>query len=101
VVNWHLSGSGGWGSDGQDWGSRIFDLGWYLPDSEININFKWDSDFLVIVELSVSNHGAFSSGTSSSESFVDHEIWDSKLEAESVFDPVNWSDGSGVKVLKV
>jgi hypothetical protein len=101
MVNWHLSGSGGWGSDGHDWGSGHSDLGWNLPDSEFDISFNWDSDFFIIVELSESNHGAFSSGTSSSESLVNSAIWDSKLEAESGFDPVNWSDGNGVEVLEV
>jgi hypothetical protein len=90
-----------WLWDCQDWGSSHFGLGWNLPDSEFDISFNWDSDFLIIVELSESRHGAFSSGTSSSESLVNSAIWDSKLEAESVFDPVNWSDGNGVEVLEV
>ena len=96
--SWCSSGSD-WSWNGQDWGGSS--LGWMLPDSEFDFTFNWDSDFLVIIELGISNHRAFSSGTSSGESFVNLTVWDGKLEAESCFDPVNWSGVSGGEVLKV
>jgi hypothetical protein len=102
VVDWGgwCGGSGDWGSSGSDWGGGG-SLGWNLPDSEFDFTFNWDGDFLVIVELGISDHGAFSSGTGSGESLVNLAIWDGELEAESGFDPVNWSGVSGGEVLEV
>jgi len=97
VVDWGgwCGSSSDWGSSGSNWGGGG-SLGWNLPDSEFDFTFNWDFDFLVVVELSISTLRAFSSGTSSGKGFVNHTIWDSELEAEPSFDPVNWSGGGEV-----
>jgi len=100
VVDWGSGSSSDWGSSGSDWGGGG-SLGWNLPDSEFDVTFNWDGDFLGIVVLGISGHGAFSSGTASGESLVNLAIWDGELEAESGFDPVNGSRVSGGEVLEV